>query len=64
MIPDNYDLWERYERENEARLGRLPLCEKCKKRIQDEFYFYIEGEILCEECMQDKYMFNTEDYME
>jgi formylmethanofuran dehydrogenase subunit E len=64
MIPDNYDLWARHDRECEEALNRLPVCDKCKKRIQDDFYFYIEGEILCEKCMEDKYMRRTEDYME
>ena len=64
MIPDNYDMWERHERECEARLARCPECEKCGKKIQSDFYFYIENEILCEGCMEDKYMRRTEDFME
>lgn len=63
-MPDNYEMWERHDRECEARLNRLPVCEKCKKRIQDDVYFFIEEEILCEKCMEDKYMRRTEDYIE
>lgn len=63
-IPDNYDIWEAHEIEMEKRLARLPICEnpKCKKRIQDDEYFEIDGEILCRDCMEDRYMKYTEDY--
>lgn len=64
MIPDNYDLWEAHERRAEQRLSRCPMCDKCGKLIQDEFYFYIEYENLCQPCMEDRYMMRTEDYGE
>jgi hypothetical protein len=63
-MPDNYEMWERHDRECEAMLDLLPVCDKCKKLIQDDFYFDIEEEILCEKCMEDKCMRRTEDYME
>ena len=64
-IPDNYDQWLAHERQQERQLERLPVCEnpKCKKRIQDEHFFKVEGEILCEECMISRYRKNTEDYI-
>lgn len=62
---DNYDLWLSHERQQERQLERLPVCEnpKCKKRIQDEHLFEVDGEILCEECMITRYRKNTEDYI-
>jgi formylmethanofuran dehydrogenase subunit E len=54
-MPDNYSLWERNERELERRLASRPRCEDCGEHIQDEFYFEVEGDILCEECMHDRY---------
>lgn len=65
-IPDNYDLWKSYEAQQEAKLARCPVCDnpRCRKRIQDDFYFYIGGEILCQDCMEDRYMYRTEEYME
>ena len=64
MIPDNYDQWEAHDRYKESLLERLPVCEghKCGKRIQDDMYFDIDGEILCEKCMIRKYGRRTEDY--
>jgi formylmethanofuran dehydrogenase subunit E len=62
-VIDNYKVWEYAERERERRLARLPICEgfRCGKRIQDEDYYDVDGEILCEECMKQKYRRKTED---
>ena len=62
MIPDNYDQWEAYDRYKESLLERLPVCDECGKRIQDDMYFDIDGEILCEKCITRKYGRRTEDY--
>lgn len=61
---DNYDLWQDHNARQEAWLSRRPQCEKCGKHIQDEHYFFINNEVLCQECMEDAYMFSTEDYGE
>ena len=58
---DNYRVWEYAERERERRLEMLPTCEKCHERIQDEDYYDVDGEILCEACMKRKYRRKTED---
>ena len=58
---DNYKAWEYAERERERRLEMLPTCEKCHERIQDEDYYDVDGEILCEACMKRKYRRKTED---
>ena len=55
MIPDNYDQWERYDRQMERKLASRPVCKDCGNHIQDDFYFEVEGDILCEECMHDRY---------
>ena len=46
--------------------ARLPVCEnrRCGKRIQDEHYFEVYGEILCEECMIARHRRYTEDYIQ
>lgn len=49
--------FHRHDHEQNKRLARLPVCEdrKCNKRIQDDYYFEIDGEILCEDCMIRRY---------
>ena len=40
----------------------LPKCDKCGKPIQDDIYFEIYGEILCEDCVHYLYAKYTADY--
>lgn len=50
-IPDNYDLWEAHEAEQEKWLGKMPKCDYCNDPIQDDFYYEINGEVICECCL-------------
>lgn len=50
-IPDNYDQWEAHEREQAQRLAKLPVCDICDDPIQDDFYYEISGENICEHCL-------------
>jgi formylmethanofuran dehydrogenase subunit E len=50
-IPDNYDQWEAHELDQERRLAELPVCDICDDPIQDDFYYEINGENICEHCM-------------
>ena len=58
--------FDRWDMEQERRRSRLPVCEdkKCRKRIEDENYYEVDGEILCEKCMNRRYRKFTEDYIE
>lgn len=60
MIPDNYDMWARHDAEQEAELQKLPKCDKCGKPIQDEYYYDIEGECICEKCLNKHYRKSVE----
>jgi len=40
--------------ELEDAVEMLPVCSECEKPIQDNFCFVINGEPICEECM-DQY---------
>jgi ribosomal protein L34E len=50
----------RHDMEQEKMLARLPVCERCKKPIQDDEYFDIYGEVLCEKCVRAKFAFQIE----
>ena len=58
---DPLDDFDRLDRELRRREARLPKCEKCGHVIYDEYCFEIDNEILCEECMVERYRKNTED---
>lgn len=45
----------RLDHQQSAELNRLPRCDDCHKPIQDDYYYEVYGEILCEECMKDRY---------
>lgn len=58
--------FDRYDAVMAAREAKLPECENkgCRHRkIHDEIFFDIDGEILCEDCMRDRYERNTEDWL-
>lgn len=44
---------ERSEAEMDAELNRLPLCDKCEERIQQESALRIDGRWFCESCVED-----------
>ena len=52
---DPLDDFNRRDAEEAAWLKSLPHCEDCGEPIQDEYYYNLDGEILCEDCMKDRY---------
>lgn len=53
----------RLDQEEADYLEKLPLCEKCGRRIDEDNYFEVDGEILCESCMNERYRKRTEDWV-
>lgn len=53
----------RYDALMADREAKLPYCEKCGEPIDDDVYFEIDNEILCEKCMHDRYARSTEDWL-
>ena len=43
--------FERFDAEQEKRLEQLPVCADCEEHIQDEEAYYINGEWICERCI-------------
>lgn len=52
-IPDNYDQWLQHDTERENRLKELPRCCECDEPIQQEDALYINGEYICDRCLDD-----------
>ena len=61
---DNYSLWQRHDSEQEEALEKLPCCDYCGDTIQDDHYFDINGDIVCEDCLKREFRKRTEDYIE
>lgn len=49
--PDNYSKWEKHERQAEAWLAKRPVCCYCDEPIQDDFCYEINGELICDDCL-------------
>ena len=61
-IPDNYSQWEAHDRSQEQALEESLHCEYCGKPIQDDYCYEINGEILCEVCLNDNFKRSVELY--
>lgn len=63
MTDDPVSDFYRYDALMADREAKLPHCEKCGEPIDDDVYFEIDNEILCEKCMHDRYARSTEDWL-
>ena len=63
ILYDIYDQWCRHEDELNKQLENRPVCVDCDNPIQDDEGFYINGEWICESCM-DAYRRNISDYFD
>lgn len=50
-MPDNYDLWEAHDAEQARQEARLPHCADCDEPIMTNEAYYINGDWICEDCM-------------
>lgn len=55
--------FDRYDALMAAREAKLPRCDRCGEPINDDIYYEIGDEILCENCMHDEYARSTEDWL-
>lgn len=47
--------YARYEAEQNKQLEKLPRCSECDEPIQEEYCFEINGEYICENCMNENH---------
>ena len=50
-IPDNLDMFDRYDNEQARMLERLPKCDQCEQPIQQEMAVRISGKWYCDSCL-------------
>lgn len=58
--------FDRYDMEQERKRARLPVCDnrKCRRQIDGDYYWEIDGDYLCEKCMNERYRRSVEDFIE
>lgn len=44
--------FDRYDAEQEKRRDELPECDYCGERITDDYYYVINGDVICEDCLK------------
>lgn len=55
--------FEHHDWEQAKQLAKLPECDYCNDPIQDDFYYEINGEIICEHCLDHFFRKDVEDYV-
>lgn len=63
-IPDPVDLYNEYDARQQRELQKLPKCEYCGETITDDHYYDINGDVICEECLNDNFRKPVDDYVE
>ena len=58
-IPDMYDAWSRHEEQQERELAKRQRCSECDEPITDDYCYLINGEYICQDCMNDYYLVET-----
>ena len=61
---DNYDLFVQHDKELAEYLAKLPVCVYCNEEIQDDYFYEINDEPVCEECLKEHFRKWTDDYIE
>lgn len=58
--------FDRYDMEQERKRARLPVCDnrKCRRQIDGDYFYEIDGDYLCEKCMIIRYRRSVEDFIE
>ena len=52
-----------YDDEQQEWLGKRPVCVDCGEHIQDEYFFLINDEPICTECLVNNHKHCVEDYI-
>lgn len=54
---------ERHMVKQEALLERFPYCESCGQAIQDDYFYLINDEFMCQACLDRDCKKYTDDYI-
>lgn len=63
MTDDPVADFDRHDREQAKRLAQRPKCDYCNEHIQDDFYYEINGDVICEVCLDRFFRKDVEDYV-
>ena len=55
---------ERHYAEQDRQLEKRPVCSECGEPVQHDFFFLINDEVICPDCLVSNYRKEVEDYIE
>lgn len=61
-MEDNYSQWEAKTAMEESWLNSRPVCEYCGHPIQDEYYYSINDEAVCQDCLDAHFRKDIDEY--
>lgn len=53
----------RYAAEQEREMEKLPRCEYCDEPIDGDFYYEINDEVICQNCLNSHFRKDVDDYV-
>lgn len=56
--------FNKWDAEQSDWLERRPHCVNCGEPIQDDYFYMINDEPVCADCLESDYKKETEDYLE
>lgn len=56
--------FDRFDAEQQKELEKCPKCSMCDEYIQDDYFYEINDEVVCEECINQNFRKLVEDYVE
>lgn len=62
-VLDNNDMLKQHDSMHQKQLDKLPVCSYCDEPVQEDYYFEINGEVICETCMNRFFKKDIDDYV-
>ena len=59
MRSDPLQDFHSYEGEREREFEKRQACHLCKKTIADDYCYFIDGDYVCEDCLEEFYQIET-----
>ena len=56
--------FHRHDEKQQSELDKFPRCSECDEPIQSETCYEINGELVCEECLENNHKKWVEDFIE
>lgn len=56
--------FNRWDAEQTAWLRKRPVCCYCGEHIQDDYFYQINDEVMCKDCLDGQFRKDVEDYIE